>query len=126
MTATPRPQPPFTERTTTANWPLRRAVGNALGYEPSPHYDWAYLDGDKWREYPAWDVDLNVAMTLVGHDFSVTIVPQGKGIYGVYLEHLRTETTHYETNTNIAEAICWAFLAYAARPPQADSRGDRQ
>lgn len=114
---TPRPQPPFTERTTTANWTLRRAVGNALGYAPSPYYDWAYLDGDKWREYPAWDVDLNVAIEL------------WEGIDAFQLRwagNWNAAAPEYgisEWAEIPAEAICLAVIAYnAARPPTAEAK----
>lgn len=124
MTAAPRPQ--TLERTTTANWTLRREIGNALGYAPSPHYDWAYLDGDKWREYPAWDVDLNVAMTLVGdHYFTLNQNPQ------MEIDFLRWEAKiglrgTFGRGETPALAICHAYLAYAAyaaRPPTADDSG---
>jgi hypothetical protein len=102
-------------RNLTANWTLRREIGNALGYTPSPYYAWAYLDGDKWREYPAWDVDANLALQLIATDkLPCDIMPQMDGTFYVYVGRYyqgRAETP--------ALAICQAYLAYTtAQPPQ--------
>lgn len=118
-----------TERTTTANWTLRRAVGNALGYEPSPYHAWEYLDGHKWSTYPAWDTDLNVAITLMEHIPDGWYFSLAHGIgennWSAFINYYVPDATKYiEDASTPAEAICKAFLAYsAARPPTADDSG---
>lgn len=110
------------KRTITHYWAFRREIGNALGYEPSPHYAWAYLDGDQWREYPAWDVDLNVAMELTHGKAFDLIRNELNGRYRAGLDGL-----HAWADTP-AEAICKAAIMWwnaKRQPPATQHDGSR-
>lgn len=95
-----------TERATTVDWAFRREVGNAIGYPPHPAYDWGWLDGDKVREYPAWDTDLNVAMELT-HGKSFDLIRNSlNGRYRAGLDEW------HEWADTPAAAICRTAIAW--------------
>lgn len=107
------------ERTTTTNWAFRREIGNALGYTPHPDYDWAHIDG----QYLAWDIDLNLAMTLldsVDYEHTPRVVRM-LGSTGHYWKCAILSNSHgndFEvTEESAALAICKAFLDYRAAHP---------
>jgi hypothetical protein len=121
------------ERTTTVYWAFRRAIGNALGYEPSPYYDWAWLDGDTVREYPAWDTDMNDAIQLletVSDEYTPRLVrllqPTGnQGIVYVWkcviMSNLADGNDEYTAFADTpALAICFAWLAANPQPADGD------
>lgn len=111
---------------TRANWALRRQIGNALGLQPSPYYEWAWADAnDNLHRYAAYETDLNAALTLleqVSDEYTPRLVrilqPMGnRGIVYIWkcviMSNLANADDEYEATAETpALAICRAWLAY--------------